>query len=377
MTLPGKRVLYICEYAALNGGERSLLSWLPVVLSRGIEAHAISPGSGALAASFAEVGVAVLPWGEDVEQSKDKLAARRKQIGEVIDRLEPHLVHANSLSMSRAAGPVAASRAVPSVAHIRDIVGISAQAMRDVSANPRILAVSQATAEFHIAAGLCRQRTHVVYNGVDRKVFAPRAATRYLHRELNLPNDANLLGAVGQIGMRKGLDVLLQAMANVLAENFDVHLIVAGERSSQKEAAVEYERALHNCASRSPLAGRVHFVGRRDDLPALMNELTLLVHAARQEPLGRVLLEAACAGVAVVATDVGGTREIFPDGQAIIVPPDDAPALARAITLLLNGQEVIARLRGSALAEVAPRFDAGNSAGELLAHYETLLNLHS
>ena len=71
---------------------------------------------------------------------------------------------------------------------------------------------------------------------------------------------------------------------------------------------------VHNAqlASQPPLAGRVHFLGNRHDVAQLLSECTALVHAARQEPLGRVLLEAAACGTAVVATDVGGTREIFP-----------------------------------------------------------------
>ena len=70
------------------------------------------------------------------------------------------------------------------------------------------------------------------------------------------------------------------------------------------------------------------------------------MHPARQEPLGRVLLEAAAAGVAVVATDVGGTREIFPPeaDAARLVPPDDADALAAAMLELLGNRELRGRL---------------------------------
>ena len=64
-------------------------------------------------------------------------------------------------------------------------------------------------------------------------------------------------------------------------------------------------------------------MGVRSDVDRMLGEATLLVHPARQEPLGRVLLEAAAAGIAVVTTTVGGTREIFPPDRnaAILVPP--------------------------------------------------------
>ena len=92
------------------------------------------------------------------------------------------------------------------------------------------------------------------------------------------------------------------------------------------------EVSLESC-----LPGRVHFLGRRNDMPLLLNELTLLVHPARQEPLGRISEAAAC-GVAVVATDVGGGQRDFPAQAeaAGLCPPDDTARLASAIFELLG-----------------------------------------
>ena len=62
-----------------------------------------------------------------------------------------------------------------------------------------------------MAHGLDAEKTHVLYNGVDLEQFRPRPPTGYLHRELGLPADAQLIGNIGQIGLRKGQDVLLRA----------------------------------------------------------------------------------------------------------------------------------------------------------------------
>ena len=68
-----------------------------------------------------------------------------------------------------------------------------------------------------------------------------------------------------------------------------------------------------------------------------MQAADLLVHAARQEPLGRVLLEAAACELPVMATDVGGTREIFGDGPSVVlVPPGDPGALADSLRVMLR-----------------------------------------
>jgi glycosyltransferase involved in cell wall biosynthesis len=108
----------------------------------------------------------------------------------------------------------------------------------------------------------------------------------------------------------------------------------------------------------------------------LLNECALLVHGARQEPLGRVLLEAAASGVAVVVTDVGGTREIFPTelGGAILVPPDDDRALAAAMLALLRNEPRRQSLAQAARRRAEEAFDIRRAVQRLIEQYRELLN---
>jgi len=123
------------------------------------------------------------------------------------------------------------------------------------------------------------------------------------------------------------------------------------------------------------LRGHVHFLGVRSDVDRLLNEFTLLAHPARQEPLGRVLLEAAAAGVPVVATDVGGTREIFPPetGSACLVPPDDSAALAAAVGRLLKDADRRTAMGLAARLRAEQAFAAERAAEALAGHYEELI----
>lgn len=94
--------------------------------------------------------------------------------------------------------------------------------------------------------------------------------------------------------------------------------------SLAKAETVEHEQELHRIAAEAGLAARVHWWARETTCRAFCG-LTLLVHTPRQEPLGRVLLEAAASGVPIAASDVGGTREIFSgeaEDGAVLVPPD-------------------------------------------------------
>jgi glycosyltransferase involved in cell wall biosynthesis len=295
----------------------------------------------------------------------------------LITELAPDLVHANSLSTARLVGPVAAAVGVPSIGHLRDIVGLSRQAIDDVNCLDRLVAVSHATRVFHVEQGIDAAKCVVVYNGVDLDEFRPQAATGYLHRELGLVPAARLVATIGQVGMRKGTDVALAAATQWAAELPDVHWLVVGERTSKKGEAHELERRLHATSAEPPLAGRVHFLGTRDDVSRLLPECALLVHAARQEPLGRVLLEAAACGLAVVATDVGGTREIFPteaDG-ALLVPQDHPTALAAAVQAVLCDPARRRALGEAGRRRIEAAFNIHLAAARLIDLYRSVLRL--
>jgi glycosyltransferase involved in cell wall biosynthesis len=299
----------------------------------------------------------------------------RSDLATLIGKASPNLVHANSLSTARISGPVAAQVGVRSVGHLRDIVKLSPQAIVDINSHNRLIAVSQATRDFHVAQGLCAAKCAIVYNGVDLAEFAPRPTTGYLHRELNLPSEARLAAVIGQIGPRKGTDVALHAAQEVSRELPELHWLVVGERTSNKEESRAFEAELHRVAAERPLLGRAHFVGTRADVFSLLGECDLLVHAARQEPLGRVLLEAAATGLPIIATDVGGTREIFPDGSnaAVLVPPDDVDALADAIRELLRDECRRQELRAAARHRAETAFDVRDAAGRLIEQYQVAL----
>jgi glycosyltransferase involved in cell wall biosynthesis len=364
-------ILILCEYPTLNGGERSMLATLDGVRSAGFSPAVMAPGEGPLAEEVAARGFELLPFqcrgpdGSRIAQSR-----LREELADVLHRRRPALLHANSLAMGRLSGPVAAECRLPSIAHLRDIVGLSVQAVADLNCHRRLLAVSEATRQFHLAQGIGADKTHVVYNGVDLEQFHPRPPTGYLHREFGLPADAQLVGSIGQLGLRKGQDVLLLAATQIADQSPRAHFLIVGERNSDKDESRQFELALRNADS-GPLFGRIHFLGRRNDVHLLLNELTLLAHTARQEPLGRVLLEAAAAGVAVVATDVGGTQEIFPPeaDAARLVPPDDAGLLATAILQLLGSNDLRTRLTTAARAHVCHRFDVRATVTDLVSQY--------
>ncbi len=370
-----REILLLCEYPTLNGGERSMLATLDGLRAASFAPVVMAPPAGPLSAELLRRGVELLPFCCRTESGdRFPLDRLREELAALLHRRRPALLHANSLAMGRLSGPVAAELQLPSVAHLRDIIRLSAQAVADLNCHGRLLAVSEATRTFHVAGGLSAEKTHVLHNGVDLDEFRPRPPTGYLHRELGIPADTPLIGTIGQIGLRKGQDVLLYAAVLIAGRLPNARWLIVGQRHSEKGEARQFESRLRGMAG-GPLAGRVHFLGRRNDVPQLLGELTLLAHPARQEPLGRVLLEAAAAGVAVVATAVGGTAEIFPpeSKSARLVPPDDPAALAAAMLELLDDQPARQRLSAAARRRAEEQFDIQQAVAALLRHYEAML----
>ena len=377
------RVAIVSEFESRLGGENSLLAILPHLMRYGVRPIIVAPDSGDFAAAVRELGVDFIDFRRTITDGVMlSQSEAREALAEALRRISPDLVHANSLAMGRLTGPLVRQLKIPGIAHLRDIVRLNRRAVADINDHVRLLAVSQATRNYHLAQGISAEKCHVVFNGVDQTVFRFRKPTGFLHGELGLPHDAVLVGNIGQIGLRKGQVPLLLAMQQVVEARPQTHLIVVGKRWSSKAESVEYERALHDLAARPPLQGHVHFIGLRHDVPAILNELTLLLHTARQEPLGRVLLEAAASQIPVMATDVGGTREIFaplksqrPAAVLLGNPASKSDIdLSREISMqtisLLDNTALRNELARQARQIVENRFSTAESANAVYSHYQ-------
>ncbi len=374
------RVLVFCEYGTINGGENSLFALLPQLQNHGWEFTFALPCPSPFSQRLQSIGVHVEPLELFVRRERKPLAEIRGELAKIIARVDHDLVHANSLNMSRMLGGVAAEfPKLPMIGHLRDIIKLNRTALSDLNQLDRIIAVSNATADFHVRAGLDRNRVHVLYNGVDLELFQPREKNYGLHDQLGVEYDSTIALSIGQIGLRKGWDTLLLAAEKLPLKSLNLHFVIAGERHSEKRESIEFEKRLHEQAKNKSLDGHVHFVGRLKDIHRAMNSADFLVHTARQEPLGRVLLESAAAGLPVIATNVGGTSEIFvePDREqeslASLVEKDCVDQLAGAISNMVTcggkRNQIGQRLRSMAVR----RFDARIAAFQLHQLYHSMI----
>ncbi|MBR5711656.1 MAG: glycosyltransferase family 4 protein [Thermoguttaceae bacterium] len=366
-------VLLVCEFGNLNGAERSLLSTIDQ-LSGVVKYSAVVPKSGELTEEFRRRNISVytLDWKSgDSNRSIDDL---RNDFSEILHdykrRTESDfLVHANSLSSSRMTGPVCRQEQIPSLGHIRDIIKLSRQTITDLNCHIFFACVSSATKTYHVNQGVDEKKAVVLYNGVDLSVFYPSK-----NKKTNAPLK---IGTAGQISLRKGMDVFMRAAELLERRGIRLQYEIAGCRQSNKQETVDLENKLKQFAAAFP-DKRFSLKGQLPNLSDWLRSLDIYVHTARQEPLGRVLLEAAATGLPVVATDVGGTKEIFcnfdsNDSAALLIPPDDAQAAAAAIETLSCKADLRKRLGTQARETAVTRFSVQQASENLLNLYKSVI----
>ena len=203
----------------------------------------------------------------------------------------------------------------------------------------RVIATSPSTAR-RLAEdyGVASERITVALPGSEPKARARR----------DTDGPVKLL-AVGSLVRRKGYDVLVAALADV--KGLPWQLTIAGDRTRDPATAAAIEAAIraHRLADRIDVLGAVS----DDELDALHAQADLFVLASRFEGYGMAFAAAIAHGLPVIGTTAGAIPETVPDGAGLLVPPDDANALATALRRLIGDKAERARLAAAAGAAAA------------------------
>lgn len=367
--------LIIAEYGSLNGGERSLLAVLPYLQKEGWSFSAALPCPSPLADAFQAIGVNPLAFDFLEGPTRKPLERLRAELKELFQRSEPDLIHCNSLSASRICGPICGELGIPSLGYLRDIIKLNRTVIRDLNSLDRLIAVSHATRAFHIHQGLDSERVSVIHNGVNDNTSQLRTPNAGLRPSLNLPGDTPLVLFVGQIGLRKGLDVWLATAEQILEDFPKTCFLIVGNRHSKKQESIDYEKDLVEKSNTGRLAGHVFWLGNRLDVEELMPQCNVLLHCARQEPLGRVLLEALASGLSIVATNVGGTGEILCEASLsrYLIEKDNVNQARQAVSSILGNPELQKKLSAAGREIAKSKFSLDACGKALTRHYADLI----
>lgn len=219
-----------------------------------------------------------------------------------------------------------------------------------------LIANTEDIAAYIRRGGWPAERVHYLPNFVDatQAPAAPRAA-------FDTPAGAPLLLALGRLHVNKAFDVLLEAMAQLP----EAWLWLAGSGP--------LEGALKQQAERLGIAGRVRFLGWRDDPAALAAAADIIVVPSRHEPLGNVVLEAWAQRRPLVAAASHGPAALIRDGESgLLVPAEDAGALAGAVRRVIEEPGLAERLVEGGWAAYQADFTEAISVARYLELFERL-----
>lgn len=202
-----------------------------------------------------------------------------------------------------------------------------------------IVAVSEAVKDVLVDYGVDPTRIRVIYSGSDAGLYGSNDGGDDVREELGIPSDALLVGKIANYYHGwKGHDTFLAAAAELARDLPDARFLLAGHRTDGEKMTGMIESF--------GLAGHVVQAGHRTDIPNVISALDISVNSPRAgEGLSGAIRESLAAGKPVVATDVGGNRELVRDGETgLLVPADDPAALSAALRRLIDDPELASRV---------------------------------
>lgn len=238
-----------------------------------------------------------------------------------------------------------------------------------------VIGVAQTVKEKVIkATNISAHKVFNVYDGIIKNGIGDLNLINkeLLKKQFNIDGDIKIVGQMGQIMPRKGLEYFIQ-MSKMVKEGYPrVKFLIIGDTNDTDENR-EYERMLRKLIENLSLRDDIIFLGFQENYYDFLNIFDVSVLASLAEGLPRVVVESMALGKPVVCTKVSGTPEVVIDHQTgILVPPKDQEALAKAILSLLNDPVTAKELGDNGRKFVMDKFTIDNHAESLLSIYESL-----
>ena len=293
----------------------------------------------------------------------------------LIRRESPQIVHTHLFKSDfhgRLAARVAGAPVVVSTLHSIDrwAQGRSLGVLYGWTARfaDRLIAVSEDVRRFHATyTGVPEEKFVTIENGVDIHRFAGfESAGQAVRKELEFDNAAVVFGIVGRLTPPKDHSTFLKAAALILQKAPQARFLIVGEGPLREDLQLQ--------AQEFGLGNTLVFIGLRNDIPAVLAALDVLVFSSLWEGLPVSLLEGMAAARPVVATTVGGIPEVvLPDKSAFLVPAGDAVALAEACLRLVSDSTTRRSMGQAGLARVVAHYSIDAMVDRTAALYAKLL----
>jgi glycosyltransferase involved in cell wall biosynthesis len=401
------RVLYLNHVAQMSGGEQSLRALLWQFRRDGgdIEPIVALPGDGPFSQLLREEGWSVTfaplrrlhrPQGFlDGMTSLVHILQTAPFLSKLARGLGAHLIHSNSTTAQLVGGLAAERLKIPAIWHARDLVSLARIAPSLSQKATLCIAISQAVAQQLKNDGVPEEKIRMVYNGLDPDEWrSHKEQTSRLRESLNLGEGTFLFGCASQLVPWKNHQAFIEAAARIAADEKCDHarfVIIGGDLWGEHQ---EYVKELRALVKKHDLQNRFNFVPNQSDNFDAISGLDAVVLPSREEPFGRVLIEAMALGKVAIAFDSTGPREIIAHEKDGLLAPlsvsdegDDttateqqklrdaeADALAHVMKRALWSESLRHEIGAEARRTVIEKFHIADSAQAVHAIYNEVLS---
>jgi glycosyltransferase involved in cell wall biosynthesis len=301
----------------------------------------------------------------------------------LLKRIKPHIVHTHT-SKAGVLGRVAAYLAgIPIIVHtphghiFHSYYGCIVTKMivfveRILSLmTDKINALTDRERDEHLECGIASTNKYIIiHSGVMlQQIMNKDIDVETGKKKLGIPQNSNVIGAVGRLVPVKGHKYLVSAAKKITKEFDNTVLVFVGDGY--------LESKLERQAESLGIRNNIIFAGWRSDVIDVLDLFDILVLPSLNEGMGKVLIEGMALGKPIVASSVGGIIDLVKNGDnGILVPPRDPDGLSDAILRLIRNKNLAQRLGENGKAKVYPEYDTLVMIRQIEDLYESLLNCH-
>jgi len=305
-----------------------------------------------------------------------KVLLQQRTLAEIIRREQVDIIHANATAAHAASGAAARRCKIPAVWHVRDLASLGRWSGLLERRADAIVAISQTVAQSLENQKVPRRKIHQIYNSLDVNDWPPQTPPdANIRNTLQATESSVIFGCVGQLVAWKNQAMFIEAAALLrsLEPQANIKFAIIGSDPWKENSA--YRQQLIAQAKTLGLGNDLIFFPHQKDNRAALAACDVLVHAARREPFGRVLIEAMALEKPVVAFATAGAGEILTNEKDGLLMPaaSGSVGLTEAMRKVLLSPSLREKLGKAARLTVQQRFNAIDGAEQMRKLYASLM----